>query len=90
MKSKYLLVNCILSVGMLVACSGSQKTVAEEAAYENPMVRLSNSRYYGGCDIWYDKDTMVMYVDKHNGDGGTALTVMVNADGTPKLYKREN
>ena len=39
---------------------------------------------------YYDKDTMVMHIGKHNGEGDTALTVMVNSDDTSKLYKRQN
>ena len=90
MKSKYILASCVLAAGMLVSCDGSQEAIAEETVYENPMVKLYNGNYYNACDIWYDKETMVMYVGRHNGNGGTALIVMVNADGTPKLYKEEN
>ena len=90
MKSKYTLASCVLAVGMLVACSGSQEIVADESTYENPMVKLYNAYDYDAYDIWYDKETMVMYIGKHNVENGTALTVMVNADGSPKLYKREN
>lgn len=90
MKSKYILASCILAAGMLVGCNESQEVIADEIVYENPMVKLYNAYGYDTCDIWYDKETMVMYVGKHNGNGGTALTVMINADGSPKLYKREN
>jgi hypothetical protein len=35
--------------------------------------------------IYADKDTGVMYLYMGNGNGG-GLTVMLNADGTPKIY----
>lgn len=88
MKSKYMLASCALAAGMLVACSDLQgaTTIDIEAEYKDPMVRLS----YGGCtNIWYDKDTMVMYIEIHTANGN-GITPMLNADGTPKLYKREN
>lgn len=37
-------------------------------------------------DIYYDKDTKVMYIVNYSG--GT--TVMVNPDGSPRLYKEDN
>lgn len=37
--------------------------------------------------IYADKDTNVMYI-KGTGGGG-AFTVMLNADGTPKIWQRE-
>jgi len=43
-----------------------------------------------GSSVWiftfYDRETGVMYICE--GDGG--LTMLRNADGTPKLYKAEN
>ena len=40
-----------------------------------------------GYTIYVDKDTNVMYI-KGSGDGGT-FTVMLNADGTPKIWQGE-
>ena len=41
-----------------------------------------------GIPVWnrvlYDKETMVMYVNTEDG-----ICVMLNADGTPKLYTEE-
>lgn len=88
MKSKYILASCALAVGMLVACGDLQdETIIDNTrAYKNPMVRLI---YDDRTSIWYDEDTMVMYLEIHmvNGEG---ITPMLNADGSPKLYKREN
>ena len=87
MKSKYILASCVLAVGMLVACSNPQgATTVDIEEYKNPMVRLI---YDGRTSIWYDEDTMVMYLEIHTANG-EAITPMLNADGSPKLYKREN
>lgn len=40
-----------------------------------------------GYAIYVDKDTNVMYIKGHGG-GGT-FTVMLNADGTPKIWQGE-
>lgn len=40
-----------------------------------------------GYAIYVDKDTNVMYI-KGSGDGET-FTVMLNADGTPKIWQGE-
>ena len=47
------------------------------------MVRVEHHRDY---DIWVDKDTGVMFlcIDHQNGVG---VTVMPNADGTPKIWQ---
>ena len=88
MKSKYILASCVLAAGMLVACGDLQEeTIIDNTrAYKNPMVRLI---YDGRTSIWYDEDTMVMYLEIHTANG-EGITPMLNADGSPKLYKREN
>lgn len=79
----------IAAATLLTACGQSGAVIrSSDSTYDNPMVTLISEEPYGYF-IAYDKDTMVMYIGKHNGEGGTALTVMVNSDGTPKLYKRQ-
>ena len=39
----------------------------------------------GSFDVYYDRETKVMYVMKFHG----GVTVMVNPDGTPMLYEEE-
>lgn len=60
-----------------------QKIVEEkEITYKNSMVRIYDS---WDNKIYVDKDTKVMYW-WHEGTEKGGLTVMYNADGTPKLY----
>lgn len=49
------------------------------------MVLVESERDYG---IYADKDTGVMYLYMWNGPG-CGLTVMLNADGTPKIWQGE-
>ena len=51
------------------------------------MANISEGQDEWGYAIYVDKDTNVMYI-KGSGDGGT-FTVMLNADGTPKIWQRE-
>ena len=51
------------------------------------MVPVESEQYY---DIYADKDTGVMYLYVYTGRGfGSGLTVMLNADGTPKIWQGE-
>ena len=52
---------------------------------EDTMMQLGNR---WGYRIYADKDTGVMYLYIGSGSGG-GLTVMLNADGTPKIWKGE-
>ena len=81
----------IIAAATLFTACGQNGAVlrSSDSTYDNPMVTLISEEPYGYF-IAYDKDTMVMYIGKHNGEGGAALTVMVNSDGTPKLYKRQS
>ena len=47
--------------------------------------RIESSAIKNSYDIVYDNETKVMYAVSYNGD----FTVLLNADGTPLLYKGE-
>lgn len=79
MKKK--LIAAILTVTLLIAGCESVNVDAEQ---DNTMVLVEGWRDYG---IYADKDTGVMYlVYQRNGAG---CTVMLNADGTPKIWQGE-
>lgn len=71
----------------LVGCSDSEletkTSPASEVAEENILVEVNSS---GNATTYYDPDTKVMYLWVSGYRKG-GLTVMLNADGTPKLYK---
>lgn len=49
-------------------------------------MRISSEHYF---DIVYDTDTKVMYSRSMGSYNRGTLTVLVNSDGTPKLYEGE-
>lgn len=79
MKKK--LIAAILTVTLLIAGCESVNVDAEQ---DRMMEKVEDEWGYA---IYVDKDTNVMYI-KGSGDGGT-FTVMLNADGTPKIWQRE-
>ena len=42
-----------------------------------------------GINVYYDKQTKVEYAMKNNGNGGTSLSLLVDAEGKPLLYEGE-
>lgn len=67
----------LFSVMLITTLSAS----AESKDEKKRMVLVENDISYG---IYYDEDTMVMYIGTARG----GFTVMVNPDGTPKLYEK--
>ena len=81
MKKKIIAV--IVTATLLIA--GCSDTANVSAGQENTMVLVESGRNY---DIYADKDTGVMYLYIWQSYGG-GLTVMLNADGTPKIWQEE-
>ena len=79
MKKK--LIAAILTVTLLIAGCESVNVDAEQ---DNTMELVEGWRDYG---IYADKDTGVMYLVYQRN--GTGCTVMLNADGTPKIWQGE-
>jgi len=84
-----------LVLGMLVCLSGCSNTKEFEHTESGIGGLVAISRKNGfieGYDynqtILYDPDTLVMYSMISNGRGAT-ITVLYNAEGTPKLYNPE-
>ncbi len=47
----------------------------------------STSTLTTSYQIFYDRETKVMYLITYYSDSGCSITIMKNADGSPKLYK---
>lgn len=76
------LITAIIAVALLIA--GCSDTANVSAGQDNTMVLVESELNYS---IYADKDTGVMYlVYQRNGNG---CTVMLNADGTPKIWQGE-
>lgn len=69
---------------LLCACSGT----AEPQTCCDPFVHV----YSKGMSVYnvvYDRETLVMYAVSNGGYNAGTFTVLLNSDGTPKLYKPE-
>lgn len=80
MKKKILA--AILTATLLIAGCSDMANVS--AGQNNTMVLVVSERDYS---IYADKDTGVMYLLYQRS--GNGCTVMLNADGTPKIWNRE-
>lgn len=80
MKKKILA--AILATTLPIA--GCSDTANVSAGQDGMMEKVEDEWGYA---IYVDKGTNVMYI-KGTGDGGT-LTVMLNTDGTPKIWHGE-
>ena len=78
MKKKF--IAAIITATLLIAGCSDTANVSEG---QDRM--MENVEDEWGYAIYVDKDTNVMYI-KGLGGGGT-FTVMLNADGTPKIWR---
>lgn len=76
------LIAAIITATLLIA--GCSDTANVSAGQDRMMEKVEDEWGYA---IYVDKGTNVMYI-KGPGDGGT-FTVMLNADGTPKIWQGE-
>ena len=77
------LITAIITVALLIA--GCSDTANVSAGQKNTMVLVESGQEYL---IYADNDTGVMYLYITISTGG-GLTVMLNADGTPKIWQGE-
>ena len=77
------LITAIITATLLIA--GCSDTANVSAGQENTMVLVGSGQEYL---IFADSDTGVMYLYITISTGG-GLTVMLNADGTPKIWQGE-
>lgn len=90
MKKNFIIfVMLIAIVFSLVGCGGTKQLTEEdfEEASKNEysmFIKVENTTYY---DIVYHKTTRVMYAISRGGYNQGTFTVLLNADGTPMLYK---
>lgn len=81
----------VVVIFTLIFCNDSEKTNFEtpDVIHEYGLIALSENKLIDGYRlnqyVLYDPDTLVMYslITKNKG---MAMTVLYNADGTPKLY----
>lgn len=80
-KSKLITIMIIVTLVIIglsfIGCDNTNNSVK---ASDDMFVTVSEGSLY---NVLYDKDTKVMYVNSYRG----VFAMLVNADGTPKLYK---
>lgn len=74
-----------LGMGMLAGCGGRDAQSAGKAPFE--WVYSSAVAIYR---VGYDPDTGVMYSMSNGGYNSGTLTLLVNADGSPKVWEGYN
>lgn len=82
-----LFISIILIATLFFGCTTKEK---ETETANNSMFVVVEGK---GIDVWrivYDKDTKVMYAVSSGGYNGGNFTMLVNADGSPKLYKEQS
>ncbi len=80
----FLALMCFIAT-CLVGCSGTEYEIKEE-----PESLFEYVEKFSDFNIVYDKETKVMYSVSNGSHGGRGVfTMLVNADGTPKLYKED-
>ena len=83
MKMRKKLITAIITATLLI--DGCSDTVNVSEGQDNTMVLVESGQEYL---IYADNDTGVMYLYITISTGG-GLTVMLNADGTPKIWQGE-
>ena len=81
---KYLLLAMVLlaTLFLLCACGGT----AELQTETDPFVRVYG-KGMSSYHVVYDRETFVMYAVSNGGYNAGTFTVLLNSDGTPKLYQ---
>lgn len=74
-----------LCAGMLAGCPGNEAQSEWKAPFE--WVYSSALAIYR---VGYDPDTGVMYAMSNGGHNSGTLTLLVNADGSPKVWEGYN
>lgn len=83
MKKLKLVILSIVVISILFVLTGC---TSSEAKTEKRFIEI-----YRGFNVvvYYDNQTKVQYASCMNGHGGTALTVLLDAEGKPLLYEGE-
>lgn len=87
MKVRKLVILSILATLLLAGCgerSIQNEAKKEQDAYNNYFIRISNE--YGGA-IFYDSRTGVQYWRSGGSYNYGTITLLVDADGKPLIYK---
>ena len=88
MKRIALLVLIFAIIAIFCGCTGNGKVNEqdlEKSQMDNRMFMIISDEWYGYIII--DKQTKVMYWESNGGYNSGTLTLLVNPDGTPRIWK---
>ena len=81
MNKKFLFISFMIVISVLfVGCS----TTSKEELSKSTFIELSVEKY---GSVLVDKETRVMYWNTEGNRNYGALTLLVNPDGTPRIWK---
>lgn len=83
---KALLIVCIVVLCFALTGCGTPVEKQTQAQNKSMFVVIENTQRWA---VIYDRETRVMYAVSYYGSGSGVFTMLVNADGTPKLWKGE-
>lgn len=83
-KKLVLVVALALLMAIVTGCAHTK--MESEMDDEKPSIFVLVERTYG-YDVVYDKETKVMYAVSNVSSGSGRFTLLVNQDGSPKLWK---
>lgn len=78
----------MISAFALLLCSCQSQTTSNNI--DGMFVKVGRSTQFPNVTILYDRDTKVMYSMSNYDRNYGILTLLVNADGTPKIWKDTN
>ena len=84
--NKKLVLVVALALLMAVMTGCAQTKVESEVHSEVPSIFVLVERTYG-YDVVYDRETKVMYAVSNVSSGSGYFALLVNQDGSPKLWK---
>lgn len=84
--NKKLVLVIALALLMAVVTGCAHTKVESEMTNEKPSIFVLVERTYG-YDVVYDRETKVMYAVSNLSHGSGHFTLLVNRDGSPKLWK---
>lgn len=84
------IVACILTITLIsmlmIGCTSVSSTDTVSDRIDNMFVRVGRSDYIN-VDIVYDSETKVMYAISCGPYNRGTMTLLVNKDGSPKLWQ---
>ena len=86
MVNKKLVLVVALALLMAVVTGCTHTKVESEMVDEKPSIFVLVEKTYG-YNIVYDRETKVMYAVSNISSGSGYFTLLVNQDGSPKLWK---